>query len=133
MIIGSVRISPIGRVKYNSGNVLMPFFRNKFAEFSCISGNDFIIAISSIKKKFDIFNICSSKPVLITRVLKEINKYSKKPLIKKKARDKADVYKTYGNNKKILNFLKYKVEFTNHNQGVKKTCEWFLKNKKIFN
>ena len=85
-----------------------------------------------IKKKFDIFNICSSRPVRITKVLKEIDKYSKKPVIKKKARDKADVYKTYGDNKKIINFLKKKIKFTAHNQGVKNTCEWFLKNKKIF-
>ena len=45
--------------------------------------------------KFVIFNICSSKPIIITKILKEIDKYSKKPLIKKKPRDKADVYKTY--------------------------------------
>ncbi len=113
---------------FNNGNHFRDFTYIDDAVQICHS----LIKIK-IKKKFDIFNICSSKPVLITRVLKEINKYSKKPLIKKKARDKADVYKTYGDNKKILNFLKYKVEFTNHNQGVKKTCEWFLKNKKIFN
>ena len=85
-----------------------------------------------IKKKFEIFNVCSSKPVLITKVLKEIDKYSKKPSIINKPRDKADVYKTYGDNKKIRNFLRKKIKFTSYDQGVKNTCEWFLKNKKIF-
>ncbi len=85
-----------------------------------------------IKKKFEIFNICSSKPVLITKVLKEIDKYSKKPLIVNKPRDKADVYKTYGNNKKIRNFFRKKLKFTSYDRGIKNTCEWFFKNKNIF-
>ena len=83
--------------------------------------------------KFAIFNICSSKPIIITKILKEINKYSKKPLIKKKSRDKADVYKTYGDNKKINNFLKKKIKFTSYTTGIKNTCDWFFKNKKLFN
>ena len=82
--------------------------------------------------KFAIFNICSSKPIIITKILKEINKYSKKPLIKKKPRDKADVYKTYGDNMKINNFLKKKIKFTSYTIGVKNTCDWFLKNKNLF-
>ena len=113
---------------FNNGNHFRDFTYIDDAVNICLS----LIKIN-INKKFDIFNVCSSRPVLITKILKEINKYSKKPLIKKKARDKADVYKTYGDNKKIINFLQKKVKFTLHNQGVQKTCEWFLKNKKIFN
>ncbi len=113
---------------FNNGNHFRDFTYIDDAVNICLS----LIQIN-INKKFDIFNICSSRPVLITKVLKEINKYSKKPFIKKKARDRADVYKTYGDNKKIINFLQKKVKFTRHNQGVQKTCEWFLKNKKIFN
>ena len=85
-----------------------------------------------LKKKFNIFNICSSKPLLITKVLKEIDSYAKKPTIIKKPRDKADVYKTYGNNKKINNFLGKKITFTDYKWGIKKTCEWYLKNYKTF-
>ncbi len=84
-----------------------------------------------LKKKFDIFNICSSKPLLITKVLKEINTYIKKPKIVKKPRDKADVYKTYGANKKIRNFFGKKIKFTNYKIGIKKTCEWYNQNYKI--
>ena len=113
---------------FNNGNHFRDFTYIDDAINICI----FLIKIK-LKKKFDVFNICSSKPVRITKILKEIDKYSKKPLIKKKARDKADVYKTYGDNKKIINFLKKKVKFTAHKQGVKNTCEWFLNNKKIFN
>ena len=84
------------------------------------------------RKKFEIFNICSSKPLHITKILKEIDKYSPKPLIINKPRDKADVYKTYGDNKKIRNYLGKKILLTSYKYGVKKTCDWFFKNKKIF-
>ena len=66
-----------------------------------------------MEKNFDIFNVCTSKPLHITKVIKEINKYSVNPRVIKKPRDKADVYKTFGSNKKIVNFLKIKIRFTN--------------------
>ncbi len=111
----------------NYGNHYRDFTYIDDAVKICIS-----LQKKKMKKKFDIFNICSSKPILITKVLEEINKYSKKPLIIKKPRDSADVYKTYGDNKKIRNFLKNKIKFTSNKQGVKNTCNWFLKNNKIF-
>ena len=111
----------------NYGNHYRDFTYIDDAVKICIS-----LQKKKMKKKFDIFNICSSKPILITKVLEEINKYSKKPLIIKKPRDSADVYKTYGDNKKIRNFLKNKIKFTSNKQGVKNTCNWFLKNDKIF-
>ena len=86
----------------------------------------------NFKKKYNIFNICSSKPLLITKVLREIESYVKRPTVIKKPRDKADVYKTYGNNNKINNFLGKKINFTNYKWGIKKTCEWYLKNYKTF-
>ena len=86
----------------------------------------------NLKKKYDIFNICSSKPLLITKVLNEVNKYSKSPFVIKKPRDKADVYKTYGDNKKIRIFLGKKISFTNFKFGIKETCKWYFKNFKLF-
>ena len=41
---------------------------------------------------------------------------------------KADVLKTHGDNKKIKKYLNYK-KFTNINLGLKKTIEWFNKEK----
>ena len=112
---------------YNNGDHFRDFTYIDDAIDICIS-----LLRKKVKKKFEIFNICSSRPVLITKVLKEINKYSKKPLIINKPRNKADVYKTYGDNKKIKNFLRKKIKFTSFVLGVKNTCEWFLRNKKIF-
>ena len=81
-----------------------------------------------LKKRFEIFNICSSKPLLITKVIKQIDRYIKKPKILIKPRDKADVYKTFGDNKKINNFLKKKIKYTDYKKGIENTCRWFLKN-----
>ena len=86
-----------------------------------------------ITKRFDIFNICSSQPIHITKVINQINQFKKKPKILKKPRDKADVYKTYGNNNKIKLFLKKKMRFTNYLEGVENTCKWFMKNHHLMN
>ena len=49
-----------------------------------------IVCLLLIKnlKKYEIFNICSSNPIHITKVIKEIDKYIKKPKIIKKPRIK---------------------------------------------
>ena len=55
-------------------------------------------------------------------------------LTKKKSRlimtkfQKADVLKTHGDNKKIKKFLNIK-KFTNFDKGLKKTIDWYVKNK----
>jgi UDP-glucuronate 4-epimerase len=87
-----------------------------------------LLVSKKLKRKFDVFNICSSKPIHILKVIKEINKYIKKPKILKKPRDKADVYKTFGSNKKIMHYLKKKIKFTDYKKGVENTCKWYLKN-----
>ena len=112
---------------FNNGDHFRDFTYIDDAINLCIS-----LLNKKIKKRFEIFNICSSRPLHITKILKEIDKYSSKPLIINKPRDKADVYKTYGDNKKISNFLGKKIELTNYKYGVKNTCDWFFKNKKIF-
>ena len=81
-----------------------------------------------IKKRFEIFNICSSRPLLITKVIKEIDRYIKKPKILIKPRDKADVYKTFGDNRKINYFLNKKIKYTDYKKGIEETCKWFLQN-----
>ena len=43
---------------------------------------------------------------------------------------KADVLKTYGSNHKIKKVTKFK-NFTPIDQGIKKLCEWVLKNYKF--
>ncbi len=83
------------------------------------------------KSKYEIFNICSSKPLKITKILNVINSYKIKTKILKKPLHSADVYKTYGDNAKIFNKIK-RFNFTNYKIGVKNTIDWYLKHSSLF-
>lgn len=85
------------------------------------------------KKKYEIFNICASRPIKITKILSIIKKYNKKlPSIKFLPKRKGEMLITYGSNKKILKKLGYK-KFTSIEMGLKNTIKWFnsFKNKKF--
>tara|TARA_B100000795_G_C22796877_1_gene439805 strand:+ start:2050 stop:3012 length:963 start_codon:yes stop_codon:yes gene_type:complete len=83
------------------------------------------------KKMHDIFNISSNTPVKLKEVIKQLNRYVKKPSIIKRKFQRADVIKTHGDNKKITLFTKY-YKFEKIENGIKKTALWFLNNSKIF-
>ena len=42
--------------------------------------------------------------------------------------NKLEVYKTYGDNKKILKQMKIKKQFLSIEKGLKKTFEWYKRN-----
>ena len=91
------------------------------------------IVFSLIKKKifdrFQIFNICSNNPVDINKLVKFISKYLNiKPNIIKKKRNKIEVLKTHGDNKKILKFLKIKLK-KNIFLELPGIIHWYKKNK----
>ena len=77
-----------------------------------------------IKKKHLIFNICASNQINMLNLTKKILKKFPKSKIKNVKANKADVYRTFGDNKKIKKFIKFK-KFTNINFGLKKTIEWY--------
>jgi UDP-glucuronate 4-epimerase len=76
-----------------------------------------------------IFNICAGRQVNILSLTKKIKKYfsSSSKLIKEISANKADVYKTHGNNKKIKKYLKI-YNFKRIDYGLKKTMNWFVRN-----
>ena len=77
-------------------------------------------------KNFDIFNICSNKPINLQRVIKFMNKNNIKPKVKKVGLQQADIYKTHGNNKKIIKITKFN-NFTNLEKGLVNTLDWYKK------
>ena len=80
-------------------------------------------------KGHHIFNICSNKPLHLSEIIKNIDLYSGKlPKIIFKTFQKADVLKTHGDNKKVKRVTKFK-RFTKINSGIKKTVDWYIKNK----
>lgn len=94
------------------------------------------ILIKLINKNFsghEIFNVCSSRSVKITKVLNIINKFTfKKPKIIKISKQKADLIKTYGSNRKINKLLKIK-KYTSLDSAIKNLVNWYQKNYKKVN
>jgi len=95
------------------------------------------ICIKLMKKKMMnknlIFNVCAGKFVNIFNLTKKILKHfpKEKKLIRYVPANKADVYKTFGSNKKLKKIIgKYKFKKIDH--GLIKTFSWFFKyNKNI--
>ena len=75
--------------------------------------------------KKNIFNICSSKPVNITKIVKLINKfYKKEKLVIYKKRRKGEMIKTFGDNRYLKKIIK-KRKFMNIEKGIIKTINWY--------
>ena len=84
-------------------------------------------------KGHTVFNICSNKPIKITKILDIISKEVKhKPKIYKREFQQADVVKTHGNNDKIKKYTNIK-KFTETSLAISSVANWYKKNWKIFN
>jgi UDP-glucuronate 4-epimerase len=87
------------------------------------------IIIKKIQAKFDIFNICSKKPIDTFRVVKFISEYlNETTKLDLKKRNEIEVLKTHGNNSKILKFVKYKIKKDIFLE-LPKIIDWYKKNK----
>ena len=81
-----------------------------------------------LRKKHDIFNVCSGKPINITKTIKYYSKKIYKPKIIMRSLQKADIIKTHGDNSKLkksvgnLSFTKFEIALDN-------TLAWYRKNK----
>ena len=109
-------------------------YGNHYRDFTYIDDAiEIVLKLSKLKisKKFDIFNICSSKPIKITEVLKIINSFKIKTKVTKKPLHAADVLKTYGDNRKVKKIVK-KLKFTNYKVGVRNTVKWYKMNSHLF-
>tara|TARA_E500000178_G_C17034127_1_gene762307 strand:+ start:761 stop:1732 length:972 start_codon:yes stop_codon:yes gene_type:complete len=80
------------------------------------------------KKKNEVFNICSNKPIKITKIISFFEKKIGKVKLKKVKRNKLDVKDTHGSNLKIKKYLRFK-KFTNYEEGILNSYNWYKKNK----
>ena len=82
-----------------------------------------------MKNNFEIFNICSNKPIDINKLSLFIAKFvGIKPKLSLRARNQIEVVKTHGDNRKILKFLKYKIK-KNIYLELPKIITWYKQNK----
>ncbi|MDC3165295.1 GDP-mannose 4,6-dehydratase [Candidatus Pelagibacter sp.] len=106
---------------------------NHYRDFTSI--NNVNIILNKLMRKniygSQVFNICSGKPIFILDIIKLIEK--KAGNIKKIAtvKNPADVYKTHGCNKKILNYLKLKKIDVKYEKNIISLINWFYQ-KKIY-
>ena len=85
---------------------------------------------AKIKNNNEVYNICSSKPIPLMKMVNILNILTnKKAKIKKVKLQMADVIKTHGNNSKILKIIK-KDKFLDLYTGLKNTVNWY-KNYKL--
>ena len=84
-----------------------------------------LIKISNIKFfKYDVYNICSSRPIFIKNVINEFKNFTNFKLIKNVKKNKLDVYKTFGDNsrlRKLINVNRY----TDFKKGLFNTIKWY--------
>ena len=78
-------------------------------------------------KSYDLFNICSNKPINLKTIISFMKKNKIYPKIKKVSLQKADILKTHGDNKKLLKSIKYK-KFSDWRSSVCKTIVWYKQN-----
>ena len=104
------------------------FYLNNYGkhirDFSYI--DDVVHLITKLKflKKFEIFNVCSNRPVKLSSVIKLFQKYKIQPKIKKIKFQVGDVYKTHGSNKKILKNTRCK-KITKFDYALEKLINWY--------
>tara|TARA_B100000674_G_C37844350_1_gene916862 strand:- start:201 stop:1163 length:963 start_codon:yes stop_codon:yes gene_type:complete len=81
-----------------------------------------------LRKKHDIFNVCSGKPINITRTIKYYSKKIYKPKIIMRPLQKADIIKTHGDNSKLKKSVG-NLSFTKFENALDNTLAWYRKNK----
>ncbi len=77
-------------------------------------------------KKNDIFNICSNKPQKLSTIIKFMQENEIRPRVKKISLQQADIIKTHGDNRKIINITNHK-NFKTFRFGLDKTIKWYKK------
>ena len=118
---------------YNKKTFFLNNYGNHIRDFTYI--NDVTKLIIELRRKkiigADIYNICSNNPINLKKVIKFLVTKVPKVKIKKRGFQKADVYKTHGNNSKIKKKTKFK-KFEDFDFALSKTHEWFKSKYKIF-
>ena len=86
----------------------------------------YIILYNLLKSKNipgnEVLNICSNNPILVSKLLKMIEQQTGRIKVKDIIKNSADVYKTHGDNKKILNFCGIKKRLFQIETAVTSDC-----------
>ena len=103
--------------------------KRDFTHIDDVSNIIKILILKKIREKYQIFNVCSNKPInlkLLISKIREILKINNK--IVKKKRHKADVLNTHGDNTMIKKYLKIG-KFKSIIVEIKSIINWYKDNK----
>ena len=109
-------------------------FGNHYRDFTYIKDVIKILTkLLSVKlsKKYQVLNICSSKPIYLKEFIRISERFSKRINILNVPAHPADVYKTHGSNKNLLRLIK-NIRFTKLENAIKNSVISYKKNR-IFN
>ena len=81
-------------------------------------------------KKHEIFNVCSDRPIKLSKVYEKLNKLIQHKKLRHEKKNNLDVFKTHGSNLKLSKFSK-KFKFTEFDDALFKTFKWFKHNKNL--
>ena len=76
----------------------------------------------NLKNKYDIFNICSSKPVSLKKILNIFKNNNILPKLKYRQFQQGDIKNAFGDNKKIKKIIK--INFKNFEESLKKIIKY---------
>lgn len=110
----------------NSGN----YFRD-FTYIEDVNKSLYALMLKEKFKKHSIYNICSGKPQRVSKAISLMSSLVDYKKIKMNKHNKIEVFKTFGDNKKILKLLG-KYSFTSFEAGLRKTFYWFKEYNKLF-
>ena len=103
-----------------------------YRDFTSI--NDIVLILEKLSRKkiikHNVFNVCANRPIFIKSLIEMLKKYKGTLNIRNIPRNKADVFKTHGDNSKIVKYLNLK-KFSKFEDELKKTVEWFDSQKSI--
>ena len=110
------------------GSLLAKHYIDKnFTVYGVVTSKKLLFS-KKTKPNHSIFNVCSNKPIKITKIINFFqNKYGGVK-IKKILRNKLDVKNTHGSNKKVKKVTSFS-KFTDYKSGVKNSFEWYNKYK----
>ena len=110
----------------NNGN----YFRD-FTYIEDVNKSLYRLMLKEKFKKHHLYNICSSKPLKLSKVISLMSNLINYKKIKMNKHNKVEVFKTFGSNKKLFKLLG-KYNFTSFEEGLKKTFFWFKKYNELF-
>ena len=82
-----------------------------------------------LNKNYDVYNICSNNPQHVKKIIDYFKKNLSSLKILNIPKNRLDVFKTHGDNKKILKLLKLK-KFSKFEDAYAETYKWYKKNNK---